>query len=139
MKNPIDWALALNPAARLAAFAGAAIAAIAAALFIAWLLGAPGREAQIRADAQLAAGRAAAAIDSGQAAAAINDAAHAAATDNTAKGQEAAHAIQTAPGADQRLDPALNHTGRRGLCNSPSYARSPACAVQQPRGPQPAR
>jgi hypothetical protein len=40
---------------------------------------------------------------------------------------ENSHAIQSAEGASQALDPGLNAAGRRGLCAYDSYAADPAC------------
>ncbi|MEI9890918.1 MAG: hypothetical protein WDN45_10395 [Caulobacteraceae bacterium] len=40
---------------------------------------------------------------------------------------ENSHAIQTARGSDQSLDPDLNAAGRRGLCGFDSFAADPAC------------
>lgn len=40
---------------------------------------------------------------------------------------ENSHAIETARGADQSLDPDLNAAGRRGLCGFDAYAADPAC------------
>jgi hypothetical protein len=40
---------------------------------------------------------------------------------------ENSHAIQTAEGSGQSVDPALNAAGRRGLCAYPSYAADPQC------------
>ena len=37
------------------------------------------------------------------------------------------HAIQSAPGSGQGLDPALNDAGRRGLCSFRAYQSDPAC------------
>lgn len=47
--------------------------------------------------------------------------------------EENSHAIQSAPGAGQSLDPGLNAAGRRGLCAYRAYADDPACI--QLRGP----
>ena len=43
------------------------------------------------------------------------------------------HAIQSAPGSGQGLDPSLNDAGRRGLCAYRAYQSDPACL--QLRGP----
>jgi hypothetical protein len=51
--------------------------------------------------------------------------------------EEDSHAIQTARGYDQRLDPDLDAAGRRGLCGFDAYAEDPACV--QLRGPDPGR
>jgi hypothetical protein len=48
---------------------------------------------------------------------------------------ENANVIQSASGAAQGLDPALNAAGRRGLCAYRAYAAEPACV--QLRGPGP--
>jgi hypothetical protein len=40
---------------------------------------------------------------------------------------ENSHAIQTAPGSGETLDPAVNNAGRRGLCSYASYAADPQC------------
>lgn len=40
---------------------------------------------------------------------------------------ENSHAIETAPGYGQGLDPQLNAAGRRGLCGFQAYAEDPAC------------
>lgn len=108
-------------------------------IFGLYLLGERERDAARAVGAKIETSRTGALIESAKEAAAINDAARDAADDNEAKAREAEHAIQNAPGADLRLDPALNRTGRRGLCNSPSYADSPACAVQQPGRADPPR
>lgn len=59
----------------------------------------------------------------------------AATTEQTSK--ENADAIHQAPGADVRLDPALNRTARERLCNRASYRDRPEC-VQLARRAKPA-
>mgnify|MGYP007100107939 CR=1 FL=1 len=44
-------------------------------------------------------------------------------------------AIQSAPGAGVRLDPALVSTGNRGLCRYAVYAGHPGCAEVRPADP----
>lgn len=50
--------------------------------------------------------------------------------------QETADAIQAAPGAGQRLDPALNRTARERLCLRAAYRDRPEC-LQRPGAAQP--
>ena len=52
-----------------------------------------------------------------------------------AQHEDNSHAIQSAPGAAQSLDPGLNAAGRRGLCAYQAYADAPDCL--QLRGPDP--
>jgi hypothetical protein len=51
--------------------------------------------------------------------------------------EENSHAIQTAPGFGQGLDPELNAAGRRSLCQYDEYAGSAECL--QLRGADPGR
>lgn len=43
--------------------------------------------------------------------------------------QANAQAIQSAPGANAAIDPALNAAGIRGLCRHAAYSHDPACTV----------
>jgi hypothetical protein len=43
--------------------------------------------------------------------------------------QANARSVQTAPGANAALDPALNAAGIRGLCAHPAYASNPQCGA----------
>ena len=49
--------------------------------------------------------------------------------------EENSHALETASGFAQSLDPELDAAGRRGLCGFAAYATDPACV--QLRGPDP--
>ena len=89
---------------------------------------------------QLQAAKAAGQVDQAKAAAAGDaETTVAAGADRDARAlaqhAENSHAIQTAPGADQGLDPGLNAAGRRGLCAYRAYRNDPACV--QLRGPDP--
>jgi hypothetical protein len=55
--------------------------------------------------------------------------------DTQAQHEDNSHAIQTAPGAAQSLDPGVNAAGRRGLCAYQAYRDAPDCL--QLRGPDP--
>lgn len=105
------------------------LAASVALMLAAWwvVIGGPAHDrkaaAEARASAEYAAGRADAAAD----AAAIADQAHSAATASETLTRKNADEIHAAPGADQRLDPALNDAGRRGMCRRPSYRATAEC------------
>jgi hypothetical protein len=63
----------------------------------------------------------------------IVDQAHDAATASEELTRKNADEIHAAPGADQRLDPALNDAGRLGMCRRPSYRRTAgACSSLVP-------
>lgn len=120
---------------RLCAWAG--LAAVVAVLAGLWRLEAgraahfqsalqAAQAAQANAQAQASATTAAGAV---VAAGAARDAA----TRDTHTENE--HAIQSAPGSGQGLDPALNDAGRRGLCGYRAYAADPGCVQLRGAGP----
>ena len=120
----------------------AALCAVAAGLFLLWRFEA-GRARALAGQvaAAQAAAQAAERVDQSMAAAAGEAravASNGAARDarNLAQHGENRDAIQTAPGADQGLDPGLNAAGRRGLCAYQAYRGDPDCL--QLRGPHPA-
>ena len=119
--GPLTWA----------GWAAAAIAVLAALLFIAWLVGAPGREAATaaKADAQgkFADGR----TESGKAAAETTDRATKGAAADETLSRENADAIRAAcPGPD------CNRTALQRLCQREAYRNSPDC-LQFARRPKP--
>lgn len=115
---------ALTPTAWLVT-AGLVVVIIVAAWWL--IIGGPANDrknaALARAEATLASARTEAASE----AAIITDAAHGAATASEALSRESANVIQSAPGADVRLDPDLNRIARERLCRRVSYAQSPQC------------
>lgn len=111
--------------------------ALLAAVAVGWfLITAPARNAAAakaaRAEAALADSRTRSAAD------AVEITARSGARDAAADRltQETRDAIRNAPGADQRLDPALNAAGLRGLCRRAAYRGRPEC-VQHARSIQP--
>lgn len=116
----VEWACA----------AGALLVILLAA---GWLLTEPGRQkaraVQAEAATELAGARTAAAADAGQ----TLDRAHAETTASEALSRETADVIRQAPGADQRLDPALNRVGRERLCERPSYRNTRECKLADVR------
>lgn len=79
--------------------------------------------AQNKVDATMGAARSKATAEASQ----IIDRAHNAQTQSEALSRESEDAIRQAPGADQRLDPALNDVARRRLCERPSLRRTEQC------------
>lgn len=117
----------------------AGLCAALASLFALWRIEA--RHAQHLA-LQVEAARAAEVMDQAQAAASRS----AAGVASRGAGRDArtldlhtenSHAIESARGFGQSLDPELNAAGRRGLCGFAAYASDPACV--QLRGPDPRR
>ena len=89
---------------------------------------------------QVQAAKTAGRIDQAQAAAAgdaetVTDSGAGRDAQTLAQHEDNSHAIQTAPGAAQSLDPGLNAAGRRGLCAYEAYRDAPECL--QLRGPDP--
>jgi Flp pilus assembly protein TadB len=116
-----------NPFRALGLLGWVAVAAVAVLLIAAawWQAGAGARReaAVARTGAALSASRTASAAQATEtiAAGAERDAA----TDRQT--QETAHAIDNAPGAHQRLDPALARAGLVGLCQRAAYRGRPEC------------
>ena len=105
-----------------------AVAALSFLLVTWWLvIGGPVHDrkaaAAAKASAAYAASRSGSAADASNIADQIR-AATAASEDLTRKN---ADEIRAAPGADVRLNPALNDAGRRGMCRRPSYRRTAEC------------
>lgn len=120
----------------LAGWLAIAAAAIVAIGIVVYVAGSPGRRdvAAARAGAALATSRAASGAEATEtiAQAADRDAAGDKLT------QETAHAILSAPGADQRLDPSVERALRDGLCRRAVYRGRPEC-VQQPGAVEPSQ
>jgi hypothetical protein len=108
--------------------------ALAALVFAWWVFTAPQRAAAAKAGQTIAEGHTKGAAD----AVGINDKARTTAQQSEDLTRENADAIRQAPGADVRLDPDLNRTGRERLCNRPAYAGRPEC-LQHAGGAQPSR
>jgi type VI protein secretion system component VasK len=119
-----EVARALSPTAWL--ISAAALALILLTLW--WLvIGGPAhdRRAAVKANAQATYARSR--TDAAADAAGVVDQVHAAALQSADLTRKNADDIHAAPGADQRLDPALNDAGRRGMCQRPSYRRTAEC------------
>jgi len=123
----------LNPTA----WAVSAGLALVIGLLAWWLLiGGPAHDRRAAAVGRVETALSGARADSAAEAAAIQDQAHAAATESEALSRETADAILAAPGAGQRLDPGLNDTARRRLCERSAYMGRPEC-LQFADRPQP--
>lgn len=112
----------------------AIIAAVAAILLFGgwWFVTAPGRAAVKAAKAEVAATFSDARMGSAVEANQIGGQARGEAATSETLSQETAHAIQAAPGAQQRLDPALNRVARERVCLRPAYRERPECKLLQP-------
>ncbi|HUO23659.1 MAG TPA: hypothetical protein VMU59_14175 [Caulobacteraceae bacterium] len=131
----MTWALILTH------WRAAAMALLTSLLALAlWLWRAEaGHAARLQAELEAAKGAAAMAnadAKASQAAGTVIAAGAARDAAGEARHEENDHAIQTAPGSGQGLDPGLNSAGRRGLCLYGAYRGDPACV--QLLGPDPA-
>lgn len=115
------------PALTAVEWFAAAVAVLMVIIFAWWLITSPAREARLRAEhrvddvtqqEQAKATNAAVAI----AESATNTAAH-----NEELSREHERTIQAAPGADQRVDPAVNRALHDSLCQRAAYRNTPYC------------
>lgn len=118
-----EFANALTPVG----WACTATAAIGVLAVAAWLLTAPMRQASAAAQAKASAAFTSARADSAQAAVQVVDAGAARDAGVDVITRENRDAILKAPGADLRLDPALNAAGLRALCMRDAYRGSAEC------------
>jgi hypothetical protein len=116
--------------------AGAMLSAVL--LFGLWwiLIAGPAQQRQQIAAAKVSSAFAASRSDAAADAAKATDKAHAAEASTEALSRETSDVIHAAPGADVRLDPALNRTARERLCQRASYRGTPDC-VQLARRAKP--
>lgn len=121
MKRP-QWTRALDPTTWVYLII-ASVILIGGVLWVAWILGAPAREAAQRAQTTIAEGQAAAGRD----AIGINEKARDAAEASKDLDRKNADEIRKAPGADQPLDPDLNRTGNLRVCHRAAYRCSSKC------------
>lgn len=115
------------------------VACIVGLIFLYWLVFMkPAQDRRAKRSAEVAGALSDSRTQSATDAGVILDGAHADATASEQLSRETEDAIRQAPGADVRLDPALNRTARQRLCERPAYRGRPEC-VQQPGRAEPAR
>lgn len=107
-------------------------------LFGLWwiLIAGPAHHAKQVAAAKVSSAYAASRADAAADAAVVLDQAHAANAVTEALSRDTSDAIHAAPGADVRLDPALNRAARERLCLRAAYSATPDC-VQYARRAKP--
>lgn len=112
--NPTIWAVLI-------------FVTVAGLLGAAWFVTEPGRQKARAVEGAVTGALGQARSVSASEAAAVADRARDSADQNETLSRENADAIDRAPGADQRLNSALNDIGRRGLCKRAAYRRSAEC------------
>lgn len=102
---------------------GCAVALVLVVAIVLGVINGAREAAQTKVDAAMGNARAKSATEAGQ----TVDRAHDFQTNSETLSRENADAIRQAPGADQRLDPALADVARRRMCERASLRRTPEC------------